>query len=294
MKLKYPDKNPSNLQLPDKLAVRRKAGNKALVDNFIPRYRLDQTGIHVIAQIVAHLSTLRLNNVSGETVEGEFLAEVLGESSIGFNSTEFQTDCAISGLAFVKNHFKTPEMMGLYRFLMLDTRSSYLKKQYTGDARNYCALVPLVLSAFKRYHNIPYSAWARDEIRWVVNPDLCEAMLYEIPEDTEDFSFSDTEKLLELREHGLTWKSGKNIGEAKNPLYTHSLSGMHKTEFKDVPDLAQVMLTQIWCAHPENRTKYMVLNCENWDCIPLCLINNNVFVELAKPVDYSGLTPWEM
>lgn len=292
---KYPDAAINNLQLPNKLAIRRKAGNKALVDNFIPRYKLEHTGIHVIAQIVAHLATLKISTVEGVSIYGELLEDILEPGG----GDEFQTQTAVSGLNFLKDHFKTPQMMGLYRFLMLDTRGSYLTKQYTGDARNYCALVPLIMSAFKRYSNIPYSAWNKDEIKWIVNPDLCEAMLYETPESV--FSpekgvlvpYWDNEKLLKLREHGLTWKSGTKQGTLKNPLYTHSLSGMQGTEFSDVPDLTQVMLTQIWCAHPENRTKYMVLSSYSWDRIPPSLISTDIFLPNIKTnINLDDSMPW--
>jgi hypothetical protein len=282
---KYPDADLKNLKVPNRIAIRRRAGNKALVEEFITRYKLDHFGINVVAQIVAHLATLPLTTVEGETVEGEILKEILNPTCISYDSEEFQSVYSISGLDFLKAHFNTPYMMGIYRFLMLDSRGAYLTKQYTGESRGYCALVPLILSAFKRYHNIPYSAWNRDQIKWVVNPELCSAMLYELPfEENENGVLNSVflpEKLLELREFGLLWKSGKNMGTQRNSMYTHSLSGMQTTEFKDTPDLAQVMLTQIWCAHPENRTKYMVLSPNAWDCIPQPLISNNIFL---KPV----------
>jgi hypothetical protein len=44
-----------------------------------------------------------------------------------------------------------------------------------------------------------------------------------------------------------------------------------------VPELAQTMIAQIWCAHPSNRTKYMVLDPKNWDAIPAPLISSDIF-----------------
>lgn len=295
IKEKYPDVDTSNPQLPNRVAIRRKAGNKAVVDNFVPRYKLQDTGINVIAQIVAHLATLAVTTVEGESICDERMKFLLSPEVLGYSSPEFQTQEALSGLNFLKHHFKTPYMMGLYRFLMLDTRGAYLTKQYTGDARNYCALVPLIMSAFKRYHKIPYNAWNRDEIKWIVNPDLCEAMLYEFPEHKlgEIHPFYNKENLLKLREHGLTWKSGTKQGTQRNPLYTHSLSGMQGTEFSNVPDLAQVMLTQIWCAHPDNRTKYMVLHPDSWDMIPPSLINTDIFLPATdSKINLDDSMPW--
>jgi len=299
---KYPDAKLDELQLPNKTQVRRKAGNKALVEVFIPRYKLSQFGIAVIAQIVAHIATLRIFSSEGEHLqeskEAMEIVKSLGEGYIHYADEDFQRQYAVSGLEFVKAHFKTPYMMGVYRFLMLDSRSSYLTKQYSGDARSYCALVPLILSAFKRYHNIPYSAWNRDELKYVVNPELCKAMMYEQPPAGFDDEGKATAKgfpkehLLELRDQGLLWKSGANIGKLRNPLFTHTLYGLTGTVFEDVPDLAQVMLTQIWCAHPDNRTKYMVLTPDAWDSIPASLIAPALFV----PPVYTNTTidsPWD-
>lgn len=289
---KYPDAQLNKLELPDKSKIRRKAGNKALVEVFIPRYKLDQFGVAMIAQIVAHLATLSIQTTGhGELIlEDPYALESvkdLGSGMIGVEEPEYQDNIAVSGLEFVKQHFKTPEMMGLYRFLMLDSRSSYLTKQYTGDAKNYCSLVPLILSAFKRYHDIPYSAWNRNELKYVVNPTLCEAMLYEPPESsfTKDF-------LLEIRDQGLLWKSGPNAGKLRNPLHTHTLYGLKGTPFEMIPDLAQVMLTQIWCAHPDNRTKYMVLSPNNWDGIPVSLISPAVFLTPTYSNSNPDL-PWD-
>jgi hypothetical protein len=68
---------------------------------------------------------------------------------------------------------------------------------------------------------------------------------------------------------------------------------MQTTEFKDTPDLAQVMLTQIWCAHPENRTKYMILCTHAWDHIPAPLISNNIFSKTeSNKYDLDDSEPW--
>lgn len=286
---KYPDAKVDKLQLPDRAKVRRKAGNKAIASSFIPRYKLDQFGIHVIAQIVAYLATLSIHNSHGEKLFGESqilkITKNLGSEYEGYEAEEYQEEYAVSGLEFVKAHFNTPYMMGVYRFLMLDSRSSYLTKQYSGDARSYCSLVPLIMSAFKRVHDIPYNAWKRDELHYVVNSELATAMLYDY-----DYSLS-AEQILEIRDKGLVWQSGPNSGKSRNPLHTHTLYGLTGTEFEKIPELARVMLSQIWCAHPENRTKYMVLDCTSWDRIPPSLISPTLFIEPEYTSTQTDL-PW--
>ena len=100
------------------------------------------------------------------------------------------------------------------------------------------------------------------------------------------------EDLLQLRDKGLLWRSGPNMGTLRNPLYTHSLYGMKDTDFGEVPDLAQVMLTQIWCAHPENRTKYMVLTPNDWDKIPESLVAPTLFLDPVYTTGSTANDPW--
>ena len=171
------------------------------------------------------------------------------------------------GLQFRNKNFKTDAEKGLYRFLMVNERSSYLKLQYKAPHKQYCALVPLILYSHKLVDQTPYSSWSRDTLRFVVNSDLCDAMLAEIPPISKD-------ELLRIRASGLVTTTGK----PKNPVTTHMLYGREQalSTIGDLPKLAKVMLTQIWCAHPENRTRYMVLSFNNWDRMPEELVKSEV------------------
>jgi len=64
----------------------------------------------------------------------------------------------------------------------------------------------------------------------------------------------------------------------KNPATTHALSGVTDPDFKVMPGLLQAMLVQIWMAHPDNRTKYMILDPNNWDKMPASIIDREVEV----------------
>jgi hypothetical protein len=200
----------------------------------------------------------------------------------------------IDGLEYVKKYFFNGDQWaeGLYRFLMLDSRSSYLSQQYKGDGRNYCALVPLVMYAHKLHNGIPYAAWGRENLKYVVNDSLAQAMLCEP-------SHVSNEELLTIREAGLTVKTGAKAGEVRNPVTTYKLYGIQDSEIGTLPEMAQTMLTQIWCAHPENRTKYMVLDPKQWDRVPPPLIAPQVFKipqTLAVPTisSASELAPWDL
>ena len=154
---------------------------------------------------------------------------------------------------------------------MLDQRSAYLQTQYKGDARQFCALVPLIMYAFKLNHGIKYSQWSKRTLHYVVNESLHAAMTCEVPENLT------VEELLEARDTGLVYKTGAKAGETRNPLTTYKLYDTKGTRIHELPDLAKTMLTQIWCAHPKNRTKYMVLDPKNWDSLPSPLVPHDVF-----------------
>lgn len=242
----------------DKRRVRSKAGNEALAEYFVKPYHIRSWGIKLLDQIVAEFSKHKLN-------------------ALGSNGT-------ISGLQYVKNNLdpKSQRDMGIYRFIMMDARSSYLDKMGNGEAKKYCTLVPLILYAHKLYNNIEYSQWERETLNYVVNDSLCESMLTEVPELT-------TQRLLELRNIGLT-----QAGKARSPSSTYSLYRLGDTELKDCHGLVKIMLCQTWAAHPSNRTKYMVLDPMNWDKMPTPLVDVNIFkapVTVQTPPLSSVTTP---
>ena len=177
----------------------------------------------------------------------------------------------ISGLKFRNEHFTTPALKGLYYFLMLDAKSSYLKTQYKAPNSSYCALVPTIMYAHKLVHNVKYSEWDPLEIKYVVHPHLAEAMQYVPGEMSPD-------QIMQERTEGLTVRSGPTAGKVMSAVWKHKLAGPQlKTGiFKDTPYLAQVMIAQIWCAHPDNRSAYMILDPVDWDRVPKALISRNV------------------
>ena len=178
----------------------------------------------------------------------------------------------ISGAKFRRDNFNTDTLKGLYRFLMLDARSSYLKTQYKAPNSSYCALVPTIMYAHKLVHGVKYSEWDKAEIDLIVHPQLAQAMLYTPGPMTDD-------EIMHQRTEGLTVRSGAAEGKVQSAVWKHRLVGPQLKEgiFKDTPYLAQVMLAQIWCAHPENRSAYMVLDPIEWDKVPAPLISKDVF-----------------
>ena len=180
----------------------------------------------------------------------------------------------------------TPTDIGIYYFLLSNSRA--LSKQYTKGNSEYCALVPLILSAFKKYQDIPYSSWDRENIHYLVDNNLCTAMLCELMPWT-------TEELLEYRNLGLTVKSGKSAGTVKSPISTYGITGVpeeidSKTTISYLPKLAKMMLCQTWCAHPSNRNKYMILDPSDWDNMPEPLVDAEPIKDVKE--DYFRDLPW--
>jgi hypothetical protein len=191
----------------------------------------------------------------------------------------------ISGLKFRNENFTTPLLRGLYYFLKLDARSSYLKTQYKAPNSSYCSLVPTIMYAHKLVHGVKYSEWDPTEIEYVVHPQLAEAMLYVPCEMTID-------EIMHERTEGLTVRSGPTAGKIMSAVWKHKLAGPQLKQgiFKDTPYLAQVMLAQIWCAHPDNRSAYMILDPVNWDLVPKALISTDIMAMTTIPFTSSNFT----
>jgi hypothetical protein len=166
-----------------------------------------------------------------------------------------------------------PRELGLYRLITKVPRGSLMSKQVLPEHRNYSSLVPLYMAAQKKYNGISYNSWDRSSLGALLDKDLWAAVSYEIPAEVS--SALGSEELLAIREAGLqgTYK-GKPI--RYNPETYHILKGISQSLIGNMPRYLQVMLTQIWVAHPVNRTELMILNCKDLDNMPEPLISTNV------------------
>lgn len=202
---------------------------------------------------------------------------------LGSMRTSVGEDGLISGKRFRQDNFDTDWLKGIYRFIMINTKSTYLKLQYKAPAKSYGSLVPLILYAQRLTKGTLYSRWSPDELTSVVHSDLAEAMTYEVPEISDEL-------LIQFRNEGLTTKSGATAGQMKSAVSTHKLTGIKDQAWNEIPNLVQVMLTQIWMAHPSNRTKYMVLDPRDWDIMPPSLVSDNVLIVRPNQVEVAKTT----
>lgn len=188
------------------------------------------------------------------------------------------SDGLYSAKTWYTNYIKNDTV--LYAIAILakyPTRSAIVHKQTEVKYRNYCSLVPLLMAAYKQLQNIPYSAWNKSEVFGIVEPNLYSAMTCTVP----DMGISE---ILEAREYGLTPKTGKSAGVARNPAHSYGLWLPKDNPLYDLPTLAKMMVCQTWCAHPVNRTNLMILDPSNWDNMPEPLITTT---DLFKEDDQS-------
>jgi hypothetical protein len=188
-----------------------------------------------------------------------------------------------------KNVGQDPKQQVLWRITRIP-RSVLVRSQT--NYPQYATLTPLILAGFKQYQGIGYETFRGcANLEWLVEPKLLEAMAVACPGLGSD-------KLLEIRNHGLMNKTGLKAGTLKPAETTWSLTGVKDTEIGHLPKLTQTMLTQIWLAHPAKRTQLMVLDPQNWDNMPEPLIKVELFestnkaVEQFKSQKHDKLLPW--
>lgn len=194
-----------------------------------------------------------------------------------------------------ENIGKDPYLVGIWRVVNKLKRSSLVKSQITPQFTEFSALVPLILAGIKKYQGIPYSAWSTEGLEHIVDANLHAAM---VCGSHPDYPSLGSDRLIELRKEGLTTKSGPKFGQVKKPTSSWCLTGVQHTEIGELPKLAQTMLTQIWVAHPQLRSPYMVLDPNDWDSMPDALISHEVLLD-PKPDRYATAlntkpsTPWD-
>ena len=248
--------------MPGKAAGRRRAGSKAVLEK-IESLKFGDWSDKIMPEIITYLGNMQFRvNDNG----------------------------LLSGKKFVQDNFNTDKDRGLYVFLMLDTRSKYLAQQYRGAGKPYSSLVPLIPYAHRLKTGTPYSAWDPLEIPLVVNRELADGMLYRPAEGQE---WPNREQILADRTQCLTFATGKDAGKVRSPLSSFKLYSTQGTCFEDVPHCAQIMMAQIWVAHPENRTKYMVLDPLDWDGVPEPLIPVQMFEsKTSSSANTENDLPW--
>lgn len=193
--------------------------------------------------------------------------------------------------------FKDPWNKGLLLFMKIDKRSLTVKLQNKNPGLQYNGLVPLIMAAHKKYENISYNAWDRNTMKYILNSSLLEALNWEAT-TFEDLDYNSDEldgdafwnawgipyeELMDLRVDALTYKSGNKKGQVKDPKSTYTVNSTAHPVFASMPTLVRIMAIQTWCAHPDNRHQYMILDLNDLDHIPHELVTSEIFRHDSKP-----------
>jgi hypothetical protein len=216
----------------------------ALLEDFSSKFAIKKNAEWFFSQAIARFGQLRL--VKNDT--GLYSAKKLFVDHIAGNN----------------------ELYALVQLFKHPQRSMILDKQTDPKNRNFCSLVPIVMSAFKKFNGIGYEEWDPSEIFGITEPNLVKAMLLtELPDLT-------VEEVLEERDTALTVKTGTTAGTRRNVTTTYTLYFTAGSPIHSLPTLARHMMCQTWCAHPSNRTEFMILNPLKWDNQPQPLVSGDV------------------
>jgi hypothetical protein len=204
------------------------------------------------------------------------------------------TNGSIDILATIKLNCSDPKQQQFWKLTQIK-RSKLIGKQIAMP--KYATFTPLILAGLKQSQGFRYEQFrGLSNLSWILEPDLFQTLNAEGLE--AGFSLGSS-RLLEIRQQGLTQRSGTKAGQQKSAESTWSLAGIQDTELGHLPKLAQTMLTQIWLAHPKHRDQLMILDPLNWDNMPAPLISNDLFKKpelLNKnPIENkssNSLLPW--
>jgi len=171
----------------------------------------------------------------------------------------------------------------LYRLTRI--RRSLLIKNQT-QLPEYGQLTPLILLGFKRHQGYSYEQFRElDGLKWILEPLLYESLHDNIPQVTNN-------RLLEIRQQGLIYKTGTKAGTSRNPESTWQLFNIGDTELGTSTKLLQSMLCQIWLAHPKHRRETMILDPNDWDSLPAPLIDTQPLATTSKPRGVAVARNW--
>lgn len=156
----------------------------------------------------------------------------------------------------------SPQARGIWLLATTKNRGDFVYQQNSTN-REYSALVPLILAAYKKYRSVDYQSWT--DTQYCFDPKLW-AAVNTPPELWQACLDLGSPRLLEILDWGLTVKSDPSRKNRAQSAYR--ITGKSGTPVDELSPLAQVQLLQFWVAHPQLRTKYMILDPINWDHIP--------------------------
>lgn len=182
------------------------------------------------------------------------------------------------------------------KYLCLAPRGELLgsMKQTSVEGLRYSAPVPLILSSWKQYRGVGYSSWDWKDPnrRFFLDSDILEWSEH----FHEGVSWG-PEELLQFRVTALEVKSGSKQGTVRKPESCSSVFGVTDKDFKALPRLMKLSLTQLWCFHPSLRTDLMITDHMNLDSHPDPLVDGEIITTKSKAATTGQTTlssPWDV
>jgi hypothetical protein len=229
---------------------------------------------------IIKLEETQLNIWADDNKLNRFESWLLPQLVANFGRWELITSNGrIDCLQTIKQNCGDPKQQQLWKLTRIK-RSKLIGKQISNP--KYASLTPLILAGFKQFQGVQYSNWCGlDNLHYMIEPELHWA----IHCDLGNCCSLGSDRLLEIRQQGLTQRSGSKAGQQKPAESTWSLAGIQDTEIGHLPKLTQSMLCQIWLAHPKHRDQLMILDPKNWDLMPEPIIPHDVFKK-QEPVEH--------
>lgn len=259
-----PDYTPIEDIDADTLRKYKASANEQAVVNFVEKHNIAGSWSWLAPQLIAYLGTYTLPT---------------------------KVDGFIKCTDFLNLNVTSNFDLGIYRMFTKVPRGRLMKSQTDIAHIPVCSLVPIYMATQKMSKNTKFSEWSRDDVQYIVDEDLYKAMV--APPLPGPY---DANELLAIRNTGLRYvsRAKKELGATKsyNPVTYHMLSGVSDSLVGGLSKYARAMLCQIWCAHPTNRTQYMILDPYNWDNIPEPIVSTNIFTR--PTVEFKVDIPWDV
>lgn len=153
----------------------------------------------------------------------------------------------------------------------------------------WSAPVPLVLSAFKEFRGVGYNLWDWTDpgMATLVDKDILEWSSYFYQPQPWG-----ADELTQFRVGALEVKSGKYQGTVRKPESCSQVYGVTDPDFKRLPRLMKLSLTQLWCFHPRVRTNLMITNHMDLDSHSAPLVESEVLHQPSTKPDQPS--PWDV
>lgn len=196
------------------------------------------------------------------------------------------------GYAFEDGNSVSSDMLlGMFKILSTNPRGKIFPAKASQNKplySEYCAAVPLFMSAFKKYRDVKYEEWdwSDPKLSLVLNKDILALAPY--ISDSEKFNTDchwSRDELLQLRVDAMF---DPKKGRSSSPESVHRLTAVSDVEFRKLPILLGMSLLQLWCFAPSLRTKYGIYDVTSPDTAPEPFDSADILADsLGSPVGNS-------